>query len=1197
MTHVSIGKNFVNISILKEGSQVDQNNELLKSYDKDGNSIFSKAELQEIQEGLSEASGKNQLDYYKSDYNCLYPPTRAGGNDNMAELIRLIEWVDDSSDEVFKDNIRNYFDLEYLLRYYLFVLIFGAVDSLGKNMKLATWDGRIWYPQVYDADTTIGLDNTGFLKFDMDIEMGDEGVFNTTGSKLWKKVVLLFQEQLKTEYALMRQDRFTVENIMKYLYEEQIAKIPATFYNKDMRTKYLNFGSSYLYALHGSSEQHIKKWIKERIMYVDTLLGYEPSSADYITLRSSKLGYVYLDIQAYIPMYVSVKWRNEPNNAGLQTKRVGRGETVRFEYNMPTATDQEIFVYAGHYLKSLGDVSNLEPTSMLIANADRLTEIECHSPNLINTDLSECKLLQRIDLSDSTALGTGLGAQPTLKIQNCKYLKYCNCHNTKLTAIYTMSQGGNLEEIYYPASTQVIQLQNQEYLHTVGIPYDESKDIACKNLQQVTIENCKNVKYIQYPFKVGEPLNFKAFKYVQNLNLENSLDGLTAMKFTGFNELKTVRLSSLENLSSLNFDDMLQIFEESKLTSIEVSDCPLITTVTFNVSNADRYKVEFAQGCNINLGGVRTIKTIECNTNIIGLDTLIIPTSTKELKFIRTASGEVNDIKSIFSATANHTFDGFVGLDLKDIELTYLDMSSLGITSALNFYVAPTTQHPNLNTYRDGVNQPYFCPEGELDLTNYEGNMRAMFKGLDFNKLKIKMPTREFSDLDISSLFEGATLTNDINVGFLLSKFPYANNFDYIFKNSNVSDITSILFPSHRFSLREGFMNTLITQDISLPLQVTDVTRCFKDCIHITKVTSNWTKSFSFNPSHEECYAGCVNIEYIDGKEGAIHNIPVDWGGFGFIKGLMGKYTVEILSDNYLLRLGDLVDEGTVEWGDGTYTIGENSHLFTYSGIYTIYGKIYPNIEREEPHVSLSSVLINVSEIPYAYATTYRNMFSNCSLLRYIDLSTTDTRNIEDMSGMFRNCVSMFTPPILDYSNVSNVDEMFMGCREIYEIIFENLTNKNMTIENFVDGCMGLTTIEFRGKVDKEIGRKVIEGLNTFILENFANEINYANEISMLSLRTTEIEDEQDTQGEQIEELEMSQTVQEEQLMETMMAMTSMYEAIGVMMSSFANEENALNDFDKQMVKIYTTLVIKGYKKIEDIPILLREIVKKNIEK
>ena len=31
--------------------------------------------------------------------------------------------------------------------------------------------------------------------------------------------------------------------------------------------------------------------------------------------------------------------KDEANNSGLQTKRVGRGETVRFTYNMPTATE------------------------------------------------------------------------------------------------------------------------------------------------------------------------------------------------------------------------------------------------------------------------------------------------------------------------------------------------------------------------------------------------------------------------------------------------------------------------------------------------------------------------------------------------------------------------------------------------------------------------------------------------------------------------------------------------------------------------------------------------------------------------------------------------------------------------------------------------------------------------------------------
>ena len=110
------------------------------------------------------ASGKLEDDYYRSDFECLYPPSRAAGNDNLSELKRLIKWVDTASDEDFRDNIHQYFNLEYLLRYYLYVYVFGAVDSLGKNMKLMTADGLVWYPQVYDADTVCGLDNTGLTQ-------------------------------------------------------------------------------------------------------------------------------------------------------------------------------------------------------------------------------------------------------------------------------------------------------------------------------------------------------------------------------------------------------------------------------------------------------------------------------------------------------------------------------------------------------------------------------------------------------------------------------------------------------------------------------------------------------------------------------------------------------------------------------------------------------------------------------------------------------------------------------------------------------------------------------------------------------------------------------------------------------------------------------------------------------------------------
>lgn len=319
--------------------------------------------------------------------------------------------------------------------------------------------------------TTIGLDNSGFLKFtDSDIEM-TSGVFNTSKSNLWVKLQRVFYNDIITEYSKMRLDRFTLENIMKYIYDEQIAKIPERYYNMDMQTKYLQFGSQYLYACHGDSYQHIKKWLTERLAFMDTLFNYTVSSSDYITIRANKLGYVYLDIQTYIPLYVTVKWRNDATGTGIQTLKVGKGETVRFSTTLPTATDQEIVIYGGQYLKDLGDLSNLTPTTMLISNAYKLTKVKCSSPNLINTDLSQLKYLREIDLHGCTILGTGVGTSPTLNISGASYLTKIDIRDTKLTALYTNPNGGNLIEIYYPESIQEIELANQKLLKIVGIPY------------------------------------------------------------------------------------------------------------------------------------------------------------------------------------------------------------------------------------------------------------------------------------------------------------------------------------------------------------------------------------------------------------------------------------------------------------------------------------------------------------------------------------------------------------------------------------------------------------------------------------------------------------------------------------------------------------------------------------------------------
>ena len=60
----------------------------------------------------------------------------------MSELKRLIKWVDTASDEDFRDNIHQYFNLEYLLRYYLYVYVFGAVDKTHVHVKSLLINGR-----------------------------------------------------------------------------------------------------------------------------------------------------------------------------------------------------------------------------------------------------------------------------------------------------------------------------------------------------------------------------------------------------------------------------------------------------------------------------------------------------------------------------------------------------------------------------------------------------------------------------------------------------------------------------------------------------------------------------------------------------------------------------------------------------------------------------------------------------------------------------------------------------------------------------------------------------------------------------------------------------------------------------------------------------------------------------------------------
>ena len=536
-------------------------------------------------------TGIDEWSWYKNDFSGIYPTEIQNSmNDDFRELKNLISFVHDSTDEVFITQFETYFDKESVIRYYIIVMVLGLVDSLGKNMKLVTFDGVKWYIDFYDMDTAMGLDNTGASKYDVDIEVNvDE--FNTANSVLWSRVRTLFAADLVTEYNNLRNGNLTLDKIYECLFTNQIEKIPEKQYNFSTQKKYLDSGT-YIMMSNGNRYYNLKRWIKERLLYCDTLFDYSPATSSFISIRSGIIGEAYIDIQTYSPMYLTIKWRNMADGSGEQTLKVGRNQTVRFQAskeNQPQSKDQEILIYGADQLKNIGQLDGLMPRHLYLSNATRLTSVECPgNTDLLSIDIERCSYLQRVDLNGCNKLGT-LQTSQVLKVAGCNNLRYLNAAGTVVTSIDTNQSGGNLVEIYVPKTLQALSLRNQYSLRVVGLPASSSLDGSkvydlkqnASNMSSFTLINCPLVERLTYSEDFGVSGNFfdnyanecrpSEINYLNypegewkrlmswgnglancyDIHIENSCHNVPSMSFRGISNLNSLTLRSMPGLKTL----------------------------------------------------------------------------------------------------------------------------------------------------------------------------------------------------------------------------------------------------------------------------------------------------------------------------------------------------------------------------------------------------------------------------------------------------------------------------------------------------------------------------------------------------------------------------------------------------------------------------------------------------------------------
>lgn len=137
-----------------------------------------------------------------SDFESLNPEDTPTAEEKKA-VTDLINWTINSDDETFKKELSQHFNIPSLIDYIVVANILGARDASGKNQVLMTWDGKIWYYQLYDLDCTYNANWMGGETFKTP-EVGTELPF-LGNNKFLLRFSRLYKKAIADRYRDVRQ--------------------------------------------------------------------------------------------------------------------------------------------------------------------------------------------------------------------------------------------------------------------------------------------------------------------------------------------------------------------------------------------------------------------------------------------------------------------------------------------------------------------------------------------------------------------------------------------------------------------------------------------------------------------------------------------------------------------------------------------------------------------------------------------------------------------------------------------------------------------------------------------------------------------------------------------------------------------------------------------------------------------------------
>ncbi|MCC8146120.1 MAG: CotH kinase family protein, partial [Bacteroidales bacterium] len=546
------------------------------------------------------------------------------GTKKPTYLQSLVKWVKstDGNPNKFRNEVAQYFDVNYLCDYFMFTEIFGCVDQRVKNMMFGFWYSpdagkMLCYPIFYDCDTILGVRNDGRLKYSWDIdensidpELSSEGkvVYAYAGheSVLWNNLRTQFADQLKETYKRIRQ-RMTNEAIFNIFDNEQSSKFCERIYNMDAQYKYVkpktlgievnqngtvsNIKYSYLEAMQGNRLAHRHWWISNRMNLFDAKYSAGEYTLTDITWKGNSAAGATVKATPSRDFYF--EFRREGDI--MQHAKVEAGKEWSYTYNQVANVGTIFHLLGGVFMAKLnlsewGGFTDINFPRLPIlkelvlgkdGNSYTLTE-------LVIAD--KMPLLRSLDMRNYTRI-------PSLDLTDCPLLEEVNASGCSSLAVITLPEGSLITSLKLPMNYQTLILRSLPYLTREGITLENKA-----NITGLWVDNCKLIDgFALFEELLSAPKS--ALKYIRVTGLKLQGDGNDLRKWhqlqlggidsEGNTVANCCKLSGTYRLTKYMEDDELELYSsyfdeldiiQSEYTIIEFDDS---TPDPANISNLD----------------------------------------------------------------------------------------------------------------------------------------------------------------------------------------------------------------------------------------------------------------------------------------------------------------------------------------------------------------------------------------------------------------------------------------------------------------------------------------------------------------------------------------------------------------------------------------------------------------------------------